>query len=171
MFNKYLKLGIAAVLFVLAVLQFIDENIGNGILLLLLAGVFVFLYFKNEILLLAFSQMRKQNMEGTEKWLDKIKNPESSLITSQQAYYYYLKGLMVVQKNMTQGEKLLKKALGIGLRMGHDEAMAKLNLAGVAMSKRRKREATKLLNEAKKLDKHGMLADQIKIMKNQMKKI
>lgn len=171
MFHKYLKLVLAAGVVVLAVLQFIDENIGNGILLLLLAGIFVFLYFKNEILLLAFLQMRKQNMEGTEKWLAKIKNPEMALITSQQAYYYYLQGLMVIQKNMTQGEKLLKKALTIGLRMGHDEAMAKLNLAGVAMSKRRKREATTLLNEAKKLDKHGMLGDQIKMMKDQMKRI
>jgi hypothetical protein len=44
-------------------------------------------------------------------------------------------------------------------------------LAGVAMHKRRKREATTLLNEAKKLDKHGMLNDQIKMMKQQMKKI
>ncbi len=171
MFNKYLKLVIATIITVLAVFQFIDENIGNGILLLLLAGIFVFLYFKNEILLLAFLQMRKQNMEGTENWLNKIKNPESALIVSQQAYYFYLKGLMVVQKNMTQGEKLLKKALGLGLRMGHDIAMAKLNLAGVAMSKRRKREATILLNEAKKLDKHGMLNDQIKLMKGQLKKI
>ncbi|MGY5353254.1 DUF2892 domain-containing protein [Wenyingzhuangia sp. IMCC45533] len=171
MFNKYLKLVLAAIITIFAVLQFIDENIGNGILLLLLAGIFVFLYFKNEILLLAFLQMRKQDMEGTEKWLNKIKNPEASLIVSQQAYYYYLKGLMVVQKNMTQGEKLLRKALGLGLRMGHDKAMAKLNLAGVAMSKRRKREATTLLNEAKKLDKHGMLADQVKMMKDQMKRI
>jgi len=171
MFNKYLKLVVAVIISVLAVLQFIDENIGNGILLLLLAGVFVFLYFKNEILLLAFLQMRRQDMAGTEKWLNKIKNPESALIVSQQAYFYYLNGLMVIQRNMTQGEKLLKKALSMGLRMAHDQAMAKLNLAGVSMSKRRKREATTLLNEAKKLDKHGMLKDQIKMMKDQMKKI
>lgn len=171
MFHKYLKLVLAAGVTILAVLQFIDENIGNGILLLLLAGIFVFFYFKNEILLLAFLQMRKQNLEGTEKWLNKIKKPEMALIGSQQAYYYYLQGLMVVQKNMSQGEKLLKKALSLGLRMGHDVAMAKLNLAGIAMSRRRKREATTLLNEAKKLDKHGMLGDQIKLMKDQLKKI
>lgn len=171
MFHKYLKLVLAVGITVLAVLQFIDENIGNGILLLLLAGIFVFLYFKNEILLLAFLQMRKQNMEETAKWLDKIKKPEMALITSQQAYFYYLQAILLAQKNMTQSEKLFKKALGIGLRMSHDIAMAKLNLAGIAMSKRRKREATTLLNEAKKLDKHGMLTDQIKMMKDQMKKM
>jgi hypothetical protein len=32
-------------------------------------------------------------------------------------------------------------------------------------------EATALLNEAKKLDKQGMLKDQISMMKEQMKKI
>ena len=55
--------------------------------------------------------------------------------------------------------------------MDYDVAMAKLSLAGIAMQKRRKREATMLLNEAKKLDKQNMLGDQIKMMKEQMKKI
>jgi hypothetical protein len=52
-----------------------------------------------------------------------------------------------------------------------DLAVAKLNLAGVAMSRRRKLEATNLISEVKKLDKQGMLKDQIKLMKDQMKKI
>ena len=55
--------------------------------------------------------------------------------------------------------------------MDHDLAMAKLNLAGIAMTKRRKREAQMLLKEAKKLDKNGMMTDQIRMMKQQMKKI
>jgi hypothetical protein len=49
--------------------------------------------------------------------------------------------------------------------------MCKLNLAGIAMSKRRKREAQKLLKEAKQLDKHNMMTEQIRTMKQQMKKI
>ena len=55
--------------------------------------------------------------------------------------------------------------------MGHDQAMAKLSLAGAAMSRRRKREAQTLLTEAKKLDKHGLLDEQMKMMKDQMKRI
>ena len=55
--------------------------------------------------------------------------------------------------------------------MKHDLAMAKLSLAGILMQKRRKREATMLLNEAKKLDKHGMMTQQIKIMQTQLKRI
>ena len=55
--------------------------------------------------------------------------------------------------------------------MKHDLAMAKLSLAGILMQKRRKREATSLLSEAKKLDKQGMLSEQIKMMQKQMKRI
>ena len=58
-----------------------------------------------------------------------------------------------------------------GLTMSYDIAMAKLSLAGIAMQKRRKVEATKLLQEAKKLDKQQMLTDQIKMMQQQLKKI
>ena len=39
------------------------------------------------------------------------------------------------------------------------------------MSKRRKREATMLINEAKKLDTQGVLKEQITMMKQQLKKI
>ena len=64
-----------------------------------------------------------------------------------------------------------KKAISYGLNMNQDLAMAKLSLAGILMQKRRKREAVMLLNEAKKLDKHGLLIQQIKLMQTQMKRI
>jgi hypothetical protein len=78
---------------------------------------------------------------------------------------------MLSQTNINQAEKYFKKAIELGLSMDMDLAVAKLNLAGVAMSRRRKLEATTLLNEAKKLDKQNMLKDQISMMKEQMKKI
>lgn len=171
MFNKNFKIIISVLIVAYAVYQFTLNNIMNGISLILLASVFVFLYFKNEMILLAFLKLRKQDFKGAKKWLDKIKNPEAALVKKQQGYFNYLHGLMVSQKNMTQGEKYFKKAIALGLSMDQDLAVAKLNLAGIAMTKRRKREATTLLTEAKKLDKHNMLADQIKMMKQQMKKI
>ncbi len=171
MFNKNIKLVLAGLTVAYAIYQFIEGSIGNGIALILLAGMFVFLYFKNELILLAFVQLRKQNFEGAKKWLNRIKNPEAALTQKQQGYYNYLHGLMVSQTNITQAEKYFKKAIKLGLSMQQDLAMAKLNLAGIAMTKRRKREAQILLGEAKKLDKHNMLADQIKMMKQQMKKI
>lgn len=171
MFNKNIKLVLAGLIVAWAIYQFTLGNIGNGIALLLLAGIFVFFYFKNEFILLSFLQLRKQNFNGAKKWLDYIKNPESALVKKQQGYFNYLHGIMLSQTNMTQAEKFLRKAIKLGLSMDHDMAMAKLQLAGIAMTKRRKREATMLMNEAKKLDKHGMLKEQIQQMKQQMKRI
>ena len=88
----------------------------------------------------------------------------------QEGYYNYLHGIMVSQTNMNEAEKYFKKAVSLGLSMDHDLAMAKLNLAGIAFSKRRKQEAQILLKEAETLDKRGMLTDQIKMFKQQMKK-
>ena len=171
MFNKYIKLVIATGISIWAIFQFIDGNIMNGISLLLLAGIFVLFYFKNEFILLAFWQLRKQNFAGASKWLNYIKNPSSALVQKQEGYYNFLQGIMISQTNLTQAEKFFKKALSLGLSMKHDIAMAKLQLAGIAMSKRRKREATMLINEAKKLDTQKVLAEQIKMMKDQMKKM
>lgn len=170
MFNKIFKLILAGLIVALAIYQFIENEIGNGIMLLLLAGVFVFLYFKNELILLAFLRMRKQDFDGAKKWLDRISNPQAALTRKQQGYYNYLNGLMVSQTNMNEAEKYLKKAISLGLSMNTDLAMAKMTLAGIAMTKNRKREAQALLTEAKKLDKHNMLNDQIKMMQQQMKR-
>ena len=171
MFHKNIKLALITLLIALAIYQFYDNNIGNGIFLIFIALLVVLLYFKNEFILLAFLQLRKQNFEGAKKWLDRIKNPEGALITKQQGYYNYLNGIMVSQTNLTQAEKYFKKAISLGLSMDQDLALAKLQLAGIALTKRRKIEATKLMNEAKKLDKQNMLKDQLKMMKDQLKRI
>ena len=170
MFNKYIKIFFAVCALAYSIYEFSEGYIGAGIMWILLASIFIFLYFKNEMILLAFFQLRKQNFEGANKWLSKIQNPKSSLTIKQQGYYNYLKGIMVSQTNMNEAEKYFKKAISFGLSMDHDLAMAKLNLAGIAFSKRRKIEAQKLLTEAQRLDKRNMLGDQIKMMKAQMKK-
>ena len=170
MYNKNIKLVIAVLIIGYAVYLFTEGYIGNGIMLILLSLIFVFLYFKNEFILLAFLKLRKQDFEGAKKWLDKIKNPSSALVKKQEGYYNYLNGIMVSQTNMNEAEKYFKKAISLGLSMDHDLAMAKLNLAGIAFSKKRPQEAKLLMSEAKKLDKRNMLTDQIKMMKQQMKK-
>ena len=171
MFPKIIKLILALASLGYAGYQFYENYIGNGIFLSLLSAVFVLIYFKNEIIFLAFLRLRKQDFNGTEKWLSKIKNPSRSLVQKQQGYFYYLQGIIQSQNNLTIAEKYFKKAIQLGLSMNHDLAMAKMSLAGILMQKRRKREATILLSEAKKLDKHNMLTEQMRMMQQQMKKI
>ena len=171
MFHKNIKLVLAALIIAFGIYQFTESNIGNGIFLLLLSAIPIFLYFKNEFILLAFLKLRKQDFEGAKKWLAYIKKPEAALVKKQQGYFNYLHGIMLSQTNINQSEKYFKKAIELGLSMDMDLAVAKLNLAGIAMTRRRKLEATSLLNEAKKLDKQNMLKEQITMMKDQMKKI
>ncbi len=171
MFHRNIKLIIAGLIIATGIWQFTEGNIGNGIFLVLLSAIPIFLYFKNEFILLAFLKLRKQDFEGAKKWLAYIKNPDTALVQKQQGYFNYLHGIMLSQTNINQAEKYFRKAIALGLSMDMDLAVAKLNLAGVAMTRRRKLEATSLLNEAKKLDKQNMLKDQIVMMKEQMKKI
>ena len=90
------------------------------------------------------------------------------MIPAQHGYYHMLLGLIESQRAPLQSEKFFKKALTLGLHMDHSVALAKLSLAGIAMAKRNKREAEKLLAEAKKADKNKLLEEQIKLMKSQM---
>lgn len=171
MFHRNIKLVLVILLIGLGVYQMFDRSIGNGIFLVLLSSIPLFLYFRNEFILLAFFKLRKQDFVGAKKWLDKIKNPETALIRKQNGYYHYLLGIMSSQTNINQSEKYFKKAIEKGLSMDLDLAVAKLNLAGIALSRRRKLEATQLLTEVKKLDKQNMLKDQVIAMKQQLKKI
>ena len=138
MFHRNIKLFIAAAIIITAIWQFTESEIGNGIFLLLLSTIFIFLYYKNEFILLAFLKLRKQDFEGAKKWLSHIKNPATALVNKQQGYFEYLHGLMLSQTNLMQAEKHFKKAIALGLNMDTDLAVAKLNLAGVALTRRRK---------------------------------
>lgn len=171
MLNKIFRLGLTAIIWGLSVWQFIEGNIGNGISLALLGGLVLFTFFRNENILIAFWFLRSNKMDKAQKSLNRIKNPEQALLKGQLAYYYMLQGMIQSQSGIGKAETYLRKALSTGLRMKHDQAMTKLQLAGIAVAKRRKREAMVLLGEVKKLDTRKMLADQVKMIKNQMKRI
>ena len=170
MYNKEIKVALALIILACSIFLFNSGEIGYGILVLIIMGLVILSIFKDERIVKAFYHLRKNDMQKAASTLSKIKYPEK-LIRSQEAYYYYLNGLILSQTQMNQSERFFKKALSIGLRTDTDKAVAKLNLAGLAMSRRKKREATTLITEAKKLDKHNMLDEQLKMMKQQLKRI
>jgi tetratricopeptide (TPR) repeat protein len=139
-----------------------------GVLGIILALLVFVTFFFNEKMLLAQYYLRKENMEKAEAWLNKIANYERELISVQHGYYQLLLGLIESRKAPLQSEKYFKRALSLGMSMDHNVALAKLSLAGIAMAKRNKREATMYLQEAKKADKNKLLAEQIKMMQAQM---
>ncbi|MFT4771029.1 MAG: hypothetical protein ACJAZC_000357 [Cryomorphaceae bacterium] len=171
MINKIIKYVLIALVLAWSIYQFTVGNIGNGILLILLVGLVVLLLFRHELILLSFLHVRRGKFAKAEKTMLKIKHPDQ-LIKSQEAYYYYLMGMIEAQsRGATKSERFFRKALSLGLRMKTDQAVAKLNLAGIAVMKRKKREAINLLAEVKKLDTRNLLDDQVKMIKGQMKRI
>ena len=170
MYNKEIKIALALIILAFSIFLFNSGEIGYGIVVLIIMGLVILSIFKDERIVKAFYHLKKNDMQKAASTLNKIKHPEK-LIRSQEAYFYYLNGLILSQTQMNQSEKFFKKALSIGLRTDTDKAVAKLNLAGLAMSRRKKREATTLITEAKKLDKHNMLDEQLKMMKQQLKRI
>ena len=141
---------------------------GWGIPLVFVAILIGLTFLFNEKMLIAQYYLRKDNMDQAAIWLAKIDNYETQLFKGQHGYYNLLIGLIESRKAPLQSEKYFKRALSLGMTMDHNIALAKLSLAGIAMAKRNKREATLYLQEAKKADKNKLLADQIKMMKDQM---
>jgi tetratricopeptide (TPR) repeat protein len=166
--TRIIKIAIAALSLWYTVQLFVKGSIGSGIGMALVTAVLILVIFRSVRLIWAFWQMRNQKFDKANRILNKI-NPDK-LFKKQGAYYNFLKGTVELQLgNITPSENFFKKALAQGLRMTHDKAAAKLNLAMIAMSKQRKKEALLLIVEAKRLDKKGMLAKDIKMVEKAMK--
>ncbi|MDA9835348.1 DUF2892 domain-containing protein [Flavobacteriales bacterium] len=118
-------------------------------------------------MVMAFVNLRQQKMPEARKWLARIRT--NQLWPRQRGYYNFLMGSLTMEENMNIAEKFLKEAVRLGLRQGHDEAAAKLNLAVCASAKRKVREATVFLKDAKRLDTKGVLAKDIKMVEDAIK--
>jgi len=141
---------------------------GWGITFIFLTALIILSFFRNENVLLALNQMRVGNTDKAKKYIDKISHPEF-LPKKQHAYVLFLKAVMGGQEmGFANSEKLLRRAMDLGLRTSEDNAVARMHLAGICAQTGRKNEAVALLAEAKKLDKNGMMRDQIKTMQSQL---
>lgn len=169
--HKSIKLIVGALLLVAGIYMLFKGIIGWGILTIFIAIIVFLLFFRNEYILLAFWQMRKQNIDGARKWLDKIKYPEKQLFKGQYGYYNYMLGLTESQKNLNTAERLMRQALKFGLMFGHDRAIAKMNIAAGMLRKGQKKEAKRLLKEAREDDTRGLVHSQIDLLEEQMKKV
>jgi len=141
---------------------------GWGITFIFLTALIILSFFRNENVLLALNQMRVGNTDKAKKYIDKISHPEF-LPKKQHAYVLFLKAVMGGQEmGFANSEKLLRRAMDLGLRTSEGNAVARMHLAGICAQTGRKNEAVALLAEAKKLNKNGMMRDQIKTMQSQL---
>ncbi|MFA6945696.1 MAG: DUF2892 domain-containing protein [Pedobacter sp.] len=165
---NFIRLIIAAIVLGASITLMVFGFWGWGIPLVFVAILIAVTFFYHEKMLIAQYFLRKDNMDKAGEWLKEITNYETQLFRGQHGYYNLLLGLIESRKAPLQSEKYFKRAISLGMTMDHNIALAKLSLAGIAMAKRNKREATIYLQEAKKADKNKLLADQIKMMKDQM---
>ncbi|MGY8917695.1 MAG: DUF2892 domain-containing protein [Flavobacteriales bacterium] len=140
---------------------------GSAIGMTFLTIILILTTLRSMRLVMAFVHLRQQKLPEAKKWLGKIKTKQ--LWPGQRGYYNFLMGSLTMEENMNVAEKFLKDAVKLGLRQGHDEAAAKLNLAVCASSKRKIKEATILLKDAKRLDTKGVLAKDIKMVSDAIK--
>lgn len=168
MITYFIKTVLTLGLLILTVMSFGNGYWGWGITLIfptILVGI-TFIY--NENLAFALNHMRTGNQEKAAKAINRITHPQF-LPKRQHAYVIYMQALLNAQTiSPSQAEALLRKAIGMGLKRGHDKAMSRMHLAGICVQTGRRQEAVQLLAEAKKMDDSGMLKDQIKMMQSQL---
>lgn len=169
--NKYTKLFFGIFIFIISIILLYYKIIKIALFLFIISSIILFLFFKNEFLIMSFINFRKGDLNNTKKWLNFIKNPKIQLTKNQQAYYFLLKGLIMSNYNISQSEIYLRTALDIGLKFSYNRAIAKLNLATILASKGKKKEAENILIDVKKLDKSGLMYEQIKFVREKLKKI
>ena len=132
------------------------------------SALIILSFFRNQYMILALNQMRVGSTDKAKKYVDRISHPEF-LPRKQHAYILFLKAVMGAQElGFVKSENLLRKALELGLRTAEDNAVSRMHLSSICAQTGRKAEAVSLLAEAKKLDKSGMMKDQIKMMQQQL---
>lgn len=163
-----IRIALAALTLGFNAYLFATGHWGWGITFLLVPTIVILSFFRNENMILALNQMRLGNTEKAKKYINRITHPQF-LPRKQHAYILYLQAVMNSQEfGFSKSEQLLRKALELGLRQAEDNAVARMHLAGICAQTGRKNEAVSLLSEAKKLDKNGMMKDQIKMMQQQL---
>ena len=167
MLTRLIKILLAASSLAYTVYLFSIAQTGAALGMIFVTIVLVMMTLKSMRLVLAFVQIRQQKMPEAKKWLGRIQ--QNQLWPRQRGYYNFLLGSLTMEENMNVAEKYLKDAVSMGLRQAHDEAAAKLNLAVIASTKRRTREAIMLLNDCKRLDTKGMLTKDIKMVEQAVK--
>jgi len=147
---------------------FASGHWGWGIVFIFVTALIILSFFRNENMILALNQMRLGNTDKAKKHINRITHPQF-LPRKQHAYVLYLQAVMNSQEfGFAKSEQVLRKALALGLRTAQDNAVARMHLSGICAQTGRKNEAISLLSEAKKLDKDGIMKDQIKMMQQQL---
>lgn len=168
MIGFIIRCVIAAGMLFLTTYSFATGYWGWGIFLIFPLALVILSFIYNENLAFTLNHMRTGNQEKAQRAINRI-TATQFLPKRQRAYVIYMQALLNAQSlPHARVEVMLREAIQIGLKRGHDKAMARMHLAGICVQTGRRQEAVSLLAEAKKMDDSGMLKEQIKMMQEQL---
>lgn len=168
MINFFIRCLVAASSLAYVVYLFSTGYWGWAICMIFVTAIIGLSFFRNERMIMGLNQMRLGNTDKAKMHINKITAPQF-LPRKQHAYVLFLQAVLNSQEiGFAKSEQLLRKALSMGLRTAQDNAVARMHLAGICAQTNRRTEAVSLLAEAKKLDKSGMMREQITQMQKQM---
>lgn len=111
----------------------------------------------------AAQALQDADFDKAEQYLNLTPNP-NWLYSTNKAYYYMLKGSIAIgRKDMTEGERYLKMAEAVEVPTDNERAMLQIQLAQIALSKGRVKEARIHFKKAKECKiSEGPLKDQFR---------
>lgn len=117
----------------------------------------------------AAQALQDTDFDKAEKFLNLTPNP-NWLYSTNKAYYYMLKGSIAIgRKDMTEGERYLKMAEAVDVPTDNEKAMLQIQLAQIALSKGRVKEARIHYKKAKECKiSEGPLKDQFRQLEQAM---
>lgn len=168
MINFIIRCIVAASSLFYTAYLFATGHWGWAICMIFVTAIIGLSFFRNERMIMGLNQMRLGNTDKAKMHINKISAPQF-LPRKQYAYVLFLQAVLNSQEiGFAKSEQLLRKALQMGLRTAQDNAVARMHLAGICAQTNRRQEAVSLLAEAKKLDKSGMMKEQIAQMQKQL---
>ena len=136
MFLARIRFLIGIVIIILGALIHFNVGFGSAWYMYLAGVIILATHFLFGNVMLAFGKLNKGEVDAAEDLILQIKRPDF-LLKTHQAYYYFVLGMVALQKKQTGfGEQHLKQALELGLRSDTDNALVAINIAHVHFVKK-----------------------------------
>jgi tetratricopeptide (TPR) repeat protein len=147
--NIYLKFALIAVGLIGGIALWATMGVWYGIWFVIMGLVMLATYIFLGTVQSAAEMLQQSDFDGANKRLDLTLKPEW-LYATNRAYFYMIKGsTALAQKNMEEGERWLKKAEEVEVPSDNERAMLQLQLANIAASKGRWKQAERHYRVAK----------------------
>jgi tetratricopeptide (TPR) repeat protein len=157
--NIYLKFALIAVGLIGGVALWATMGVWYGIWFVILGLALLATYIFLGTVQSAAVLMQDTDFDGADKRLNLTLNPKW-LYATNRAYFYMIKGsVALAQKNVEEGERWLKKAEEVNVPTDNEKAMLQLQLANIAASK----------GKWKQAERHFRVAKQCKITEPNVK--